>query len=119
MFLLQSSTLPADAGGAGAGVAAYRFIEENPTLRYFPSKWAEFVGDNLAEELNLPIEELKDREMWTVAGLNFILTTLVGELFVFGAIEHESELFEGTPKIKCYPFQSNKHHGKNPQVSYC
>lgn len=124
MFLLQSPTLhevqPAHSGGSGAGasgVAAYKWIQEHSVLRYLPSKWAEFIGDNYAEELRLPIRDLQERDVWTVSGLNYILTNvLVGDLLVFGAIEHESELFAGTSRIKCYPFKSSMHHGKNPQV---
>ena len=124
VFLVQSSTLhevlPSDSGGACAGasgIAGYRYIHEHPVLWYLPSKCLEFIGDNYAEELQLPLEGLKERDKWTVAGLNYILTNcLIGDLLVFGAIEHESELFAGTPRIKCYPFESSKHHGKNPQV---
>ena len=125
MFLLQSATLHdvpdaelRDSEGSSSGIVQYMFIREHPILRFLPSKWAEFIGDNYADELRLPVAELQDRNLWTVAGLNYILThVLVGELLVFGAIEHESELFEGTPRIKCYPFSSHKHHGKNPQVN--
>lgn len=124
LFLLQSPVLhdstTADSSGAGSNgndSAAYRYAQEHPILRFLPTKLGEFIGDNYGEELNLPLAQLKERNLWTVSGLNYILTNvLVGDLLVFGAIEHESELFEGHPRIKCYPFKSYKHHGKNPQV---
>jgi hypothetical protein len=124
LFLLQSSVLhdstaanSSATGTSGNVSAGYRYVQEHPVLHYLPTKLGEFIGDNYAEELKLPTAQLQERCMWTVSGLNYILTNvLVGDLLVFGAIEHESELFEGNPRIKCYPFESYKHHGKNPQV---
>ena len=62
---------------------------------------------------------------WTVGELNTILeNNLVpgskGHLCTFGCIEWESELFNGRPKSRCYPFDLPKHRfrGQNPQVQY-
>jgi hypothetical protein len=60
---------------------------------------------------------------WTVGELNAILdNNLVpgtrGHLRTFGCIQWESELFNGRPKARCYPFDLPGHRfrGKNPQV---
>jgi len=41
-----------------------------------------------------------------------------GHLRTFGCIQWESELFNGRPKARCYPFDLPGHRfrGKNPQV---
>lgn len=115
MFLLQSSSL--HSSNAVEGGSHYKFRSEHPVLQYLPTKWAEFIGDNYAEELGLQVSDLKQGDKWTVAGLNHILQHLVGDLKVFGAIEMESDICVGRPQIRCYPFKSHTYHNANRQVT--
>ena len=88
----------------------------HPILRWLPSKLAEWLAENLAEELAIPAK-LGDK--WTVEELNTVLErNLVSDLRTFGAIQWECELYRGRPKARCYPFNLDGHRfrGKNPQV---
>ena len=121
MFLLQSATLhdTAAAESGTSGAIKYTMTKEHPVLRYLPTKWAEFIGDNLWEELRLP-GGLKQQGQWNVQGLNFILSNCLASpiLKVFGAIEWESEMCKGKPKARCFPFKSHQFNGKIVQVNF-
>ena len=94
----------------------YRYRTSHPILRWLPSKLAEWLAENLAEELAIPAK-LGDK--WTVEELNTVLErNLVSDLRTFGAIQWECELYRGRPKARCYPFNLDGHRfrGKNPQV---
>jgi hypothetical protein len=75
--------------------------------------------DNLSEELEMPnpaqpsaderrhhFEDHQGRK-WSTTSLNWVLQHVLvhandgSHLAAIGAIEHESELFEGTPRIRC------------------
>ena len=99
----------------------YRYRNAHPILRWLPSKLAEWIGDNYGAALGIPPKQHADG--WTVGELNAILdNNLVpgthGHLRTFGCIQWESELFNGRPKARCYPFDLPGHRfrGKNPQV---
>ena len=95
---------------------AYSYLTSHPILRWLPSKLAEWLAENLAEELAIPAK-LGDK--WTVEELNTVLErNLVSDLRTFGAIQWECELYRGRPKARCYPFNLDGHRfrGKNPQV---
>lgn len=101
----------------------YTYRTAHPILRWLPSKLAEWIGDNYGESLG--ILPRSDAAGWTVGELNTILeNNLVpgtkGHLRTFGAIQWESELFNGRPKARCYPFDLPKHRfrGKTLQVKY-
>ena len=99
----------------------YPYRNAHPILRWLPSKLAEWIGDNYGAALGIPPKQHADG--WTVGELNAILdNNLVpgthGHLRTFGCIQWESELFNGRPKARCYPFDLPGHRfrGKNPQV---
>jgi len=106
----------------------YPYRIAHPILRWLPSKLAEWLSENLAEELAIPA---KRGDKWTVEELNTVLeNNLVasgstgGHIRTFGAIQWECELYRGRPKARCYPFDLDGHRfrGKNPQVNvwlYC
>ena len=102
----------------------YLYSTAHPILQWLPSKLAEWIAENLGQDLAIP-EKCGDK--WTVQELNNILRenlvptgTNGGHLRTFGAIQWESELFRGRPKARCYPFDLPGHHfwGKNPKVLY-
>ena len=89
-----------------------------------PTKLAEWIGENMQEELGFPDKADKRAEPgtgWTPAELNSILHdhVVAGELTTFGCVEWESQLFRGTMRARCYPFNMPKRrfHGFNPKVS--
>ena len=89
----------------------YPYRTAHPVLRWLPTKLAEWIGSNMAEELQIPE---KQGELWTAAELNAIITgNLVGvpqgHLHTFGCIQWECELFNGRPKARCYPFDMDCH----------
>lgn len=99
----------------------YKYRKAHPILRWLPSKLAEWIGDNYGPELGIPPRRHPDA--WTVGELNGILdNNLVagtqGHLRTFGCIQWESELFNGRPKARCYPFDLPKHRfrGANRKV---
>lgn len=100
---------------------AYPYRTVHPILRWLPTKLAEWIGDNYGNALGIPARTHPDG--WQVGELNNILeNNLVpgtnGHLRTFGAIQWESELFNGRPKARCYPFNLPKHRfrGKTVQV---
>jgi hypothetical protein len=89
------------------------------------TKLAEWIGENLQEELGFPDKADKQAEPgtgWTPAELNSILQNHVvhGSLTTFGCVEWESELFRGTMRARCYPFDMPKlcFHSFNPKISH-
>ena len=77
-------------------------------LRWLPTKLAEWIGENLQEQLGFP-DKIDQRAEpgsgWTPAELNHILTHVVhGSFITFGCVEWESQLFRGTMRARCYPF---------------
>jgi len=90
----------------------YAYRRAHPILRWLPSKLAEWIGDIYGAALGIPPRN--NAAGWTVGELNAILeSNLVpgtkGHLRTFGAIQWESELFNGRPKVRCYPFDLPKH----------
>ncbi len=90
-------------------------------------KLAEWIGENLQEELGFPDKEDKRAQQdtgWTPAELNSILHDHVvaghaaGELTTFGCVEWQSQLIRGVMRASCYPFdmQKERFHGFNPKV---
>lgn len=100
----------------------YPYCTVHPILRWLPSKLAEWIAENLGEQLEIS-EKCGDK--WTVEELNNILVNNLvstgpngGQLRTFGTIQWECELYRGRPKARCYPFNLDGHRfrGKNPQV---
>jgi hypothetical protein len=74
---------------------------------------AEWIGENMQEELGFPDKADKRAQpgsSWTPAELNRILDEHVvsGELITFGCVELQSRLFRGTMRARCYPFDMQK-----------
>ncbi len=94
-----------------------------PVLHWLPTKLAEWIGENLQDELGYP-EKADQRAVpgtgWTPAKLNHILQAHVvdGALTTFGCVDWESDLCRGVMRARCYPFDMLKHcfHGFNPKV---
>ena len=90
----------------------------DPVLMFLPTILARWIVDNLFRELNLPNPvppsandgsawpDSRGR-VWSTKALNWVLQKVLvpagdgTQLAVFGGIEHESELCEGTPRIRC------------------
>ena len=106
----------------------YRLRILEPLLQFLPTILARWIVDNLADDLNLPDpgpiraghtswDDHRGR-LWSVQDLNWVLQQVLREesdgsqLRIIGGIEHESELFEGTPQIRC---RSNYRLGGTPR----
>ena len=79
----------------------YVYRTAHPALRWLPTKLAEWIGENLQEELGFPDKADTRAEPgtgWTPAELNHILQTHVvnGALTTFGCVEWESEIYNVT-----------------------
>ena len=103
----------------------YVYRTAHPVLRWLPTKLAEWIGENLQDEMGFPDKADQRAEPgsgWTPAELNHILQAHVvdGALSTFGCVEWESELCRGVMRARCYPFDMPKHrfHGMNPKVLY-
>ena len=101
----------------------YVYRTAHPVLRWLPTKLAEWIGENLQDELGFPDKADQRAEPgsgWTPAELNHILQSHVvdGALSTFGCVDWESDLCRGVMRARCYPFDMPKHrfHGFNPQV---
>jgi hypothetical protein len=101
----------------------YAYRTAHPALRWLPTKLAEWIGENLQDELGFPDKADKRAQPgtgWTPAELNHILQAHVvdGSLTTFGCVEWESQLFRGVMRARCYPFDMPKRrfHGFNPKV---
>jgi hypothetical protein len=96
----------------------------HPTLCWLPTKLAEWIGENLQEELGFLDKADKRAEPgtgWTAAELNGILHNHVVNriLTSFDCVEWESNLFRGVMCARCYPFDMPRRsfHSSNQKVS--
>ena len=104
----------------------YIYRTAHPALRWLPTKLAEWIGENLQDQLDFP-DKANQRAApgtgWTPAELNHILHVHVvdGTLTTFGCVEWESQLFRGTIRARCYPFNLPKRrfHSFNLKVRTC
>jgi hypothetical protein len=101
----------------------YIYRTAHPALRWLPTKLAEWIGENLQDELGFPDKadwRAEPGTGWTPAELNHILNAHVvdGALTTFGCVEWESELFRGVMRARCYPFNlpKKRFHSFNPKV---
>jgi hypothetical protein len=101
----------------------YIYRTAHPALRWLPTKLAEWIGENLQDELGFPDKADQRAEPgtgWTPAELNHILNAHVvdGALTTFGCVEWESELYRGVMRARCYPFDlpKKRFHSFNPKV---
>ena len=104
----------------------YAYRKHHPALQWLPTKLAEWIANNLQDELGFP-DKADPRRGWTPAELNSILQNHVVRnragcaLTTFGCVEWESELYRGVMCARCYPWNMPKHcfHEMNPQVIPC
>ena len=104
----------------------YAYRKHHPTLQWLPTKLAEWIANNMQDELGFP-DKADPRRGWTPAELNRILQNHVVRdrngyaLTTFGCVEWESELYRGVMRARCYPWNMPKHrfHKMNPQVIPC
>ena len=103
----------------------YVYRTAHPALRWLPTKLNEWIGENMQDELGFANKAYKwaaSGSGWTPAELNNILQAHVvdGALTTFGCVEWESELFRGTMRARCYPFDMPKRrfHSFNPKVCH-
>ena len=102
----------------------YAYRKHHPVLQYLPTKLAEWIGENMQDELGFP--DKQDPDKWRVSELNNILQKHVVPdrngcaLHTFGCLEWESELYRGIMRARCYPFKMPKRrfHNMNPQVHH-
>ncbi len=102
----------------------YVYSTAHPMLCWLPTKLAEWIRENLQEELGFPDKADKRTEPgtgWTAAELNSILHNhaVNGILTSFGCVEWEFDLFRGVMRARCYSFDMPKRrfHSGNPTVS--
>ena len=101
----------------------YVYRTAHPALRWLPTKLAEWIGENMQDKLGFA-DKADTRAAagtgWTPAKLNHILNAHVvdGALTTFGCVEWESQLFRGTMRARCYPFdmKNRRFHSFNPKV---
>jgi hypothetical protein len=111
-------------------------VTAHPVLCWLPTKLAEWIGEDLQDELGFPDKADQRAEPgsgWTPAELNHILLAHVvdGALTTFGCVEcqicvgescvaDESNLSRGVMCGRYCPFDMPKHsfHGMNPKVMY-
>jgi len=104
----------------------YAYRKHHPALQWLPTKLAEWIANNMQDELGFP-DKADPRRGWTPAELNSILQNHVVRdrngcaLTTFGCVEWESELYRGVMRARCYPWNMPKHrfHKMNPQVIPC
>ena len=104
-----------------------RLWQTSPTTRMCSCAfYASMLGENLQDQLGFP-DKADQRAApgtgWTPAELNHILHVHVVDctLTTFGCVEWESQLFRGTMRARCYPFNLPKRrfHSFNPKVRTC
>jgi hypothetical protein len=117
---MRDNVVQDDVVASGQEYITYAYSTAHQVLRWLPTKLAEWISANMGDELSIP---LKQRDLWTAAELNAIITgNLVGgqhgHLHTFGCIQLECYLFNGRPKARCCPFNIDGHRFRNktPQV---
>ena len=96
----------------------YAYRKHHPALQWLPTKLAEWIANNMQDELGFP-DKADPRRGWTPAELNCILQNHVVRdqngcaLTTFGCVEWESKLYRGVMRAK------HRFHKMNPQVIPC
>jgi hypothetical protein len=99
----------------------YSYSQKHQVLQFLPTKLAEFIHQNLFDLLHLDQMDTAIQR-GSVEWYDQILLKCVQknsgcddtQLRTFGAIEFHSDLYDGTPRARCYPFK--KFHGNHLQV---
>ena len=121
---ISVSAQPADLARQHPPVE-YMYCSSHPMLQFLPQKLAEWIANNYAEELNVPLRPGLSQP-WSTATvtLNQILQTcLVSDrkginIHTFQTVEFESDLYRGVMRARCYPFNMERHRfwGRNVKV---
>ena len=102
----------------------YVYCSSHPMLQFLPQKLAEWIANNYAEELNVPLRPDLSQP-WSTATLNRILQTcLVSDrkginIHTFQTVEFESDLYRGVMRARCYPFNMERHWFRGRNVKVC
>ena len=127
IMLLKQQVLHVSRQASSSGSQAHPvqniYRSSHPLLQFLPQKLAEWIADNLAEDLQLPPKP-RQSEPWSTAALNQILQTcFVSDshginIHTFTTVEFESDLYRGVMRARCYPFNLDRHrfHGRNVKV---
>ena len=81
----------------------------HPMLQFLPQKLAEWIANNYAEELNVPLRP-DPKQHWSTATLNIILQTCIvsdrkgNNIHTFQTVEFKSDLYCWVMRARCYPF---------------
>ena len=101
----------------------YMYHTSHPMLQFLPQKLAEWIANNYAEELNVPLRP-DLTQTWSTATLNRILQTcLISDrkghnIHTFQTVEFEPDLYCRVMSACCYPFDMERHQfrGRNVKV---
>ena len=103
--------------------AEYVYRSSHPMLQFLPRKLAEWIANNYAEELNVPLRPDPSQPcQWSTATLNRILQTYLvsdrkgNNIDTFQTVEFESDLYCGVMRVRCYPF---RHRFRGINVKVC
>ena len=78
----------------------YAYRKHHPALQWLPTKLAEWIANNMQDELGFP-DKADPRRGWTLAELNSILQNHV--------VEWESKLYRGVMRARCYQWNMPKY----------
>ena len=102
----------------------YVHRSSHPMLQFLPQKLAEWIANNYAEELNVPLRP-DPTQPWSTATLNRILQTCLvsdrkgNNIHTFQTVEFESDLYRGVMRARCYPFNMERHRFRGINVKVC
>ena len=102
----------------------YVYRSSHPMLQFLPQKSAEWIANNCAEELNVPLRP-DPTQPWSTATLNRILQTCLlsdskgNNIHTFQTVEFESDLYRGVMRARCYPFNMERHRFRGRNVKEC
>ena len=102
----------------------YMYCSSHPMLQFLPQKLAEWIANNDAEELNVPLRTDLSQP-WSTATLNRILQTCLvcdrkgTNIHTFQTVEFESDLYHWVMCARCYPFNMERHRFRGRNVKVC
>ena len=102
----------------------YVYRISHPMLQFPPQKLAEWIANNYAEDLNVPLRPDLSQP-WSTATLNGILQTCLvsdrkgNNIHTFQTVEFESDLYCWVMCARCYPFNMERHRFWGRNVKIC
>ena len=101
----------------------YVYHSSHPMLQFLPQKSAEWIANNYAEELNVPLRPGLSQPWSTVTFNRILQTCLVSDrkginMHTFQTVEFESDLYSWVMRACCYKFNMEHHliWGRNVKV---